>query len=225
MGTRHIHLSMTVMAHIMLFRADFRFAPSQWETALLCNDVSYWLGASLDSALLLLRKHQLRRNKLVDHSYNDIYQIFIWSGNTRAKPHGVLLKWTGVLQREGSTPPPFVPNSSPHIGCNIICTWYDMNHVTKSHEHDGCRWPLQPGWRSIGTWIGSSPLLPYHTIPYHTIPYHYPLPNTHNPLLITQYPRPRPYPHPCSKEYWSRASPAYRVHPTNTNGCNYLSMS
>ena len=32
-------------------RADSRFAPSQWETALLCNDVSHWLGASLESAL------------------------------------------------------------------------------------------------------------------------------------------------------------------------------
>ena len=32
--------------------ADSRFAPSQWETALLCNEVSHWLGASLDSALV-----------------------------------------------------------------------------------------------------------------------------------------------------------------------------
>ena len=32
-------------------RADCRFAPSQWETALLCNDVFHWLGASLESAL------------------------------------------------------------------------------------------------------------------------------------------------------------------------------
>ena len=31
--------------------ADSRFAPSQWETALLCNDVSHWLTASLESAL------------------------------------------------------------------------------------------------------------------------------------------------------------------------------
>ena len=29
-------------------------APSQWETALLCNDVSHWLGASLESALCTL---------------------------------------------------------------------------------------------------------------------------------------------------------------------------
>ena len=33
------------------YRADSRFAPSQWETGLLCNDVSHWLGASLESAL------------------------------------------------------------------------------------------------------------------------------------------------------------------------------
>ena len=33
---------------------DSRFAPSQWETALLCNDVSHWLGASLESALNVL---------------------------------------------------------------------------------------------------------------------------------------------------------------------------
>ena len=32
------------------FRADSRSAPSQWETALLCNDVSHWRGASLESA-------------------------------------------------------------------------------------------------------------------------------------------------------------------------------
>ena len=34
------------------FRADSRFARSQWETALLCNDVSHWLCTSLESALL-----------------------------------------------------------------------------------------------------------------------------------------------------------------------------
>ena len=34
------------------YRADSRFAPSQWETTLFCNDVSHWLGASRESALL-----------------------------------------------------------------------------------------------------------------------------------------------------------------------------
>ena len=37
----------------MVFRADSRFAPSQWETALLCNAVSHWLSASLESFLVL----------------------------------------------------------------------------------------------------------------------------------------------------------------------------
>ena len=32
-------------------RIDYRLAPSQWETALLCNDVSHLLGANLESAL------------------------------------------------------------------------------------------------------------------------------------------------------------------------------
>ena len=33
------------------FRADSRFAPSQWETSLQSNAVSHWLGANLESAL------------------------------------------------------------------------------------------------------------------------------------------------------------------------------
>ena len=33
-----------------IYRADSRFAPSQWETALPYNDVSHWLGSSLESA-------------------------------------------------------------------------------------------------------------------------------------------------------------------------------
>ena len=49
------NLHTVVMGLVLLWlyhhRADSRFAPSQWETALLCNDVSHWLGASLESAL------------------------------------------------------------------------------------------------------------------------------------------------------------------------------
>ena len=33
-------------------RADFRFAPSQWETLLQSNAVSHWLGTNLESALI-----------------------------------------------------------------------------------------------------------------------------------------------------------------------------
>ena len=37
---------------IIIFTADSRFAPSQWETALLCNNVYHWLGANRESALI-----------------------------------------------------------------------------------------------------------------------------------------------------------------------------
>ena len=38
-------------ANVYKGRDDSRFTPSQWETALLCNDVSHWLDISLDTAL------------------------------------------------------------------------------------------------------------------------------------------------------------------------------
>ena len=34
-------------------RADSRFAPNQWETVLLCKDASHWLGATLESTLIM----------------------------------------------------------------------------------------------------------------------------------------------------------------------------
>ena len=42
---------MSLITKIITIRADSRFVPNQWEAALLCNDVSRWLGASLESAL------------------------------------------------------------------------------------------------------------------------------------------------------------------------------
>ena len=35
-------------------RAESRFVPSQWEMALLCNDISHWLGTNLVSAWFFL---------------------------------------------------------------------------------------------------------------------------------------------------------------------------
>ena len=38
--------------HVLFYRSDSRFAPSQWETSLQSNTVSHWLGANLESALV-----------------------------------------------------------------------------------------------------------------------------------------------------------------------------
>ena len=40
--------------HSIRYSADSRYAPCQWETVLLCNDVSHWLGANLEWALMSL---------------------------------------------------------------------------------------------------------------------------------------------------------------------------
>ena len=44
-------VSTIVSSATAILRADSKFAPSQWETALLCNGISYWLGANLESVL------------------------------------------------------------------------------------------------------------------------------------------------------------------------------
>ena len=56
----HYHLSIIFsissqwLTQDTYYRADFRLAPSQWETSLQSNAVSHWLGATLESALYYL---------------------------------------------------------------------------------------------------------------------------------------------------------------------------
>ena len=45
-------------------QADSSFAPSQWETSLLCNNVSHWLDVSLEPALYVL----LNFGNIIHHS-------------------------------------------------------------------------------------------------------------------------------------------------------------
>ena len=44
-------------SHRHLIRADSRLAPSYWERSLQSNAVSHWLGANLESALLMVNAH------------------------------------------------------------------------------------------------------------------------------------------------------------------------
>ena len=52
-----------------IYWADSRFVSSQWETALPCNDVSHWLGTSLESALHLLRSSGTQNVDHFIHTY------------------------------------------------------------------------------------------------------------------------------------------------------------
>ena len=51
--TRRIQTYLKMSTITCAFRADSRLTPSQWETALPCNDVSHRLSLSLESALAL----------------------------------------------------------------------------------------------------------------------------------------------------------------------------
>ena len=75
-------------------RAHPRFAPSQWEMVLLCNDVSHWLGASLESAL-----------RMNSYAPADIYMSFSklhhswfrWQPVSHSVPSHHLNRWDFVL--------------------------------------------------------------------------------------------------------------------------------
>ena len=47
------------------YRADFKFASSQWETSLQRNDVSHWLGVNLESVLIYGFPNSLYRTQLL----------------------------------------------------------------------------------------------------------------------------------------------------------------
>ena len=54
---------------IIYHRADSRFAPSQWETTLLCK-VSHWLGASLESILYQLAVYMTISLRIITFGLN-----------------------------------------------------------------------------------------------------------------------------------------------------------
>ena len=64
------------------FRDDSRFAPSQWETVLLCNTVSHWLGASLESALALCKTAET--SLLTQWSYCSLAQSHQYNQNNKS---------------------------------------------------------------------------------------------------------------------------------------------
>ena len=50
-GCNYVKSSNTKIYTKSIFMDVSRFAPSKWETALPCNDVPHWRGASLESAM------------------------------------------------------------------------------------------------------------------------------------------------------------------------------
>ena len=69
-----------ILVEVTASRADSRFAPSQWAQS---NDVSHWLGASLESALAL-RVKRWGGNGLERHYHSFCHAFY----HARWLPHG-----------------------------------------------------------------------------------------------------------------------------------------
>ena len=103
---------------------DSRFVPSQWEAALLCNDVSHWLGASLESALWLNLDHYTDVSNHQPHCFL-LNRLFTCRSKKTSK---VRVTGLGV----GNSPGPV---NSPHKGPvtrkmfpfdDVIMFWYEL---------------------------------------------------------------------------------------------------
>ena len=83
MYDRHIYIYIQSSAVTMwsdlsgyyIHRAYFRFAPSQWEMALLCNDVSHWLSkpwisSAYNTAITVAESESQKVNRILESKQN-----------------------------------------------------------------------------------------------------------------------------------------------------------
>ena len=85
-------------------RADSKLAPSQWETSLRSNAVSYWLGANLESSLMRLL---IKNNFQLQWSFSDVHS-------------------------PGSNAPSLTPSNIPSLMYNTVITHSD--HIQIWHQ-------------------------------------------------------------------------------------------
>ena len=74
------------LEYIDSYRAGSRFVPSQWETALLCKDVSHWLGASLELLLFVWILYQGIDAKVPYHEYSGFIVLIFMSNLSYVGP-------------------------------------------------------------------------------------------------------------------------------------------
>ena len=119
-------------------RADSRFASSQWHTALLCNDLSHWLGINLESALYCHWCCFLWKLLSCKFCYTMNFNPLI--NDTPIPPMDSLL----VLSVHQSVTP-FIGRISgacrKKYWLNGFVTWY-MQFLPAGNKNRGCRWNL-----------------------------------------------------------------------------------
>ena len=117
----------------IITRADSRFVPSQWETALLCNDVSHWLDASLESALITPASRQKISCKRFGYP---VIRQWCQLGDVEGQK---------LLVQVGTTSATIVQKFNVH--CNLTRLWIRSKWHLRGR---GGWWWLVWGWVGVG---------------------------------------------------------------------------
>ena len=97
-------------------RADSRFAPSQWETLLLYNDVSHWLVVSLESALY----KYVSVKSTIFGAGNDLFLVYlVWNHSQINEDFLSQLRLKNNLQLT-KMQPSFKQNTFEGVMCKIV---------------------------------------------------------------------------------------------------------
>ena len=116
---------------IYLYRADSRFAPSQWEMSLQSNTVSHWLGANLASALFTVHpKNYAHGSRFVMYRYQLNYPY----------SSGSLAQLTFILMHSCKTA--ISPQLTHWRYCSLaLIHWYDCWQWSKPWR----KWVVEHG--------------------------------------------------------------------------------
>ena len=96
MNTLWTHTYPTITGELWVIRADSRLASSQWETTLQSNAVSHWLGASLESALVIYCQYYGENWPFYNRPNCIILASFVWLCQ-QVGLHHCPAKWCNVL--------------------------------------------------------------------------------------------------------------------------------
>ena len=99
----HCHVTVTHRFWFHIPRADSSVAPSQWETALLCNDVSHWLSATLESGLYTTTMTRLNTYHTWTHERHLISHSHRWAIIMMTSSNGNIFCVTGPLWGESTS--------------------------------------------------------------------------------------------------------------------------
>ena len=105
-------------------RADFRFEPSQWETVLLCNDVSHWLGGNIE--LALVRYTYVTTAPIILHSDRFILVYLISFYGLSSFSMECALTIPGNFSEMQIHDDTYIPRSGLHLRGVVLCKgqWY-----------------------------------------------------------------------------------------------------